>query len=97
MQLEEFKKIFFWEWFHRAYGRGLGFAFALPMVYFVARRRITPRQAGVFSLIFCLGGLQVCVVVFLLLYFDLRNIHLGISKTNTHTLIKIGCCWLVDG
>jgi hypothetical protein len=28
MTVEEFKKIFFWEWLHRAYGRGIGIAFA---------------------------------------------------------------------
>lgn len=34
MSLDEFKTIFFWEWFHRFWGRMIGIAYALPMVFF---------------------------------------------------------------
>jgi cytochrome c oxidase assembly protein subunit 15 len=40
MSLDEFKTIYLWEYFHRLWGRLIGFAYALPFVYFVVRRRL---------------------------------------------------------
>ncbi|KAL2266071.1 hypothetical protein VTJ83DRAFT_5423 [Remersonia thermophila] len=45
MDLAEFKKIYFMEWFHRVWGRFIGLTFVIPTVYFVARRRVTARMA----------------------------------------------------
>jgi len=38
MELTEFKRIYFVEWFHRMWGRGVGVYFAVPLVYLGARR-----------------------------------------------------------
>ena len=43
MSLAEFKLIFFWEYFHRLWGRMLGIAFALPLAYFAFRQDDTAR------------------------------------------------------
>ncbi|KAK4063134.1 hypothetical protein Trihar35433_8929 [Trichoderma harzianum] len=55
MTLDEFKKIYFMEWTHRLWGRFIGMSFVLPSLYFVARRRVSPRMAvnllGISSLI----------------------------------------------
>ncbi|KAF7552814.1 hypothetical protein G7046_g7296 [Stylonectria norvegica] len=55
MDLDEFKKIYFMEWFHRLWGRFIGMSFVLPTVYFIARRKVTPKMAvnllGISSLI----------------------------------------------
>ncbi|KAI1387269.1 COX15-CtaA-domain-containing protein [Hypoxylon trugodes] len=45
MDLDEFKKIYFMEWTHRLWGRVIGLSFALPTLYLIARRRVTPRVA----------------------------------------------------
>merc|ERR1719389_1461137 len=37
MDISEFKRIYFVEWSHRMVGRGLGFGFGVPMLYFAAR------------------------------------------------------------
>jgi heme a synthase len=58
MTLAEFKGIFFWEYLHRLWGRLIGFAFALPFLYFLWRRRIPARFAPKLALIFALGGLE---------------------------------------
>lgn len=56
MTLEEFKYIYFMEWFHRMWGRGLGVVFGLPFMYFMARGRIqklpgmTPKLFGLLAL-----------------------------------------------
>jgi cytochrome c oxidase assembly protein subunit 15 len=58
MSLSEFKFIFWWEWAHRLLARGVGFIFAIPLVFFWATRRIEkglmPKLIGILAL----GGLQ---------------------------------------
>lgn len=40
MGMDDFKNIFFWEWFHRLWGRLIGIAYALPLIYFWVRDMI---------------------------------------------------------
>lgn len=40
MNLEEFKFIFFWEYFHRLFGRLIGVVFILPYLFFFLRRKL---------------------------------------------------------
>jgi len=61
MSLEAFKGIFWWEYFHRLLGRAIGAVFLLPLLWFVARRRIPPGLAPRLFGIFLLGGLQGAV------------------------------------
>ncbi|KAK3349941.1 cytochrome oxidase assembly protein-domain-containing protein [Lasiosphaeria hispida] len=58
MGLAEFKKIYFMEWTHRLWGRFIGLTFVLPTVYFIARRRVTPRMAVTLVGISALIGFQ---------------------------------------
>ncbi len=58
MSLEEFKGIFWWEYFHRLLGRLIGLAFLLPYVYFLARKKVRGPLAWKLGGIFVLGGLQ---------------------------------------
>src|SRR5262245_45020730 len=58
MSLEAFKGIFWWEYFHRLLGRTIGVVFLLPLLWFVARRRIPSGLAPKLFGIFLLGALQ---------------------------------------
>ena len=58
MSLEEFKFIFFWEWFHRFLGRVIGLAFAVPFVVFLLQRRFSWDLAAPLGGLFVLGGFQ---------------------------------------
>jgi cytochrome c oxidase assembly protein subunit 15 len=58
MSLDEFKGIFWWEYFHRLLGRAIGIVFLLPFLYFLLRRRIDGPLALKLAGIFLLGGLQ---------------------------------------
>ena len=58
MSLQEFKGIFWMEYFHRLLGRLIGFVFFLPLLYFLVRRKIDPPFALKLSGIFVLGALQ---------------------------------------
>jgi cytochrome c oxidase assembly protein subunit 15 len=58
MDLEGFKTIFWWEYIHRVWGRLIGLAFALPLIWFVVRGRIErPLAPHLWALLF-LGGFQ---------------------------------------
>lgn len=58
MTLAEFKNIFFWEWFHRLWGRLIGLVYALPFAYFLLRKWIPAGyKLKLFGLLI-LGGLQ---------------------------------------
>jgi len=58
MTLDEFKFIYFWEWFHRALGRILGLVFAVPFLIFLVQRRFTWSLAAPLAGLFVLGGFQ---------------------------------------
>jgi heme a synthase len=58
MPLEEFKRIFWWEYFHRLLGRAVALVFFLPLLYLALSRKIGRGLAlGLFG-IFVLGALQ---------------------------------------
>jgi cytochrome c oxidase assembly protein subunit 15 len=58
MDVEGFKGIFWLEYLHRLLGRLLGFAFSLPLVYFVLRKYISMRELPWYLLMLALGGAQ---------------------------------------
>ena len=61
MTLAQFKRIFWWEYFHRLLGRAIGVAFLVPYLWFLVRRRIPRGYAWPLAGIFALGGLQGAV------------------------------------
>jgi heme a synthase len=58
MTLDEFKRIYWWEWMHRLLGRAIGVAFLLPLLFFQVRGWIEPKFKWRLWLIFSLGALQ---------------------------------------
>lgn len=58
MGLADFKTIFFWEWFHRLWGRLIGLVYALPLAWFWVRGMIPPGFKGKLLFALILGGLQ---------------------------------------
>ena len=59
--VDDFKGIFWLEYLHRLLGRLLGFAFALPLAYFVARKYISLRELPWYLLMLALGGAQALI------------------------------------
>ena len=56
MTLNEFKFIYFWEWFHRAFARLIGFIYLLPLIYFLFKKYIISKY---YLSIFLIGLLLV--------------------------------------
>lgn len=61
MTLEEFKFIYWMEWAHRMWGRGLGIAFIIPFTAFLMNGAITKPLAARLGLLFTMGGTQAFV------------------------------------
>lgn len=58
MQLSDFKQIYFWEWFHRFWGRMIGVVFALPLLFFWIKGWIPKEDRMKYSALLVLGGSQ---------------------------------------
>lgn len=56
--LQDFKSIYFWEWFHRDWARLMGVVFLIPFIYFVVTRKINQSMIHPMIILFLLGGLQ---------------------------------------
>ena len=58
MDLDGFKRIFWWEYVHRLLGRLVGLVYLLPFLWFLARRRVERPLAWKLWGVFALGALQ---------------------------------------
>ena len=58
MDMDGFKKIFFWEYFHRLWGRLLGVAFVLPLAVLLLTKRVPAGFGRRLFLLLVLGGSQ---------------------------------------
>jgi cytochrome c oxidase assembly protein subunit 15 len=56
--LADFKKIFFWEWFHRNWARLLGVVFAIGFAWFLVKKHFKKEMIKPLLILFLLGGLQ---------------------------------------
>jgi len=58
ISLQEYKFIYFMEWFHRMWGRAIGVAFAVPFMVFGARRMISRSMFKKLAVAMGMGGCQ---------------------------------------
>ena len=61
MTLEEFKYIFWWEWFHRFFARLIGIVFLIPFLYFFLKKYLNIFFYKRFTIIIILGLVQAFV------------------------------------
>ncbi len=58
MSLDQFKVIFYWEYFHRMLGRIIGLFFLIPLIYFYFKKQINRKY------------LSICFIILLLIIFQ---------------------------
>ena len=58
MSLDEFKRIYWWEWGHRFLGRVIGIAFFAPFLYFLFAGKLNRALTWRLGVMFVLGGAQ---------------------------------------
>src|SRR5690606_11951919 len=56
--LDDYKFIYFWEWFHRLLGRLLGVVFILPFIYFLVKKKLDSETIKNCLVLLFLGGFQ---------------------------------------
>jgi cytochrome c oxidase assembly protein subunit 15 len=56
--LQDFKDIYFWEWFHRVIGRFIGVVFIIPFLYFLIRKQLSKPTIKKSLILLVLGGFQ---------------------------------------
>lgn len=56
--LEDYKSIYFWEWFHRLLGRLLGVVFIIPFLYFWIKKKLDKETLKNCFILLALGALQ---------------------------------------
>lgn len=56
--LKDFKFIFFWEWFHRAWARLMGMVFLVGFIYFIATKKFKKQMITPMVILFLLGAMQ---------------------------------------
>src|SRR5690606_19471334 len=56
--LDDYKFIYFWEWFHRFIGRIIGLVFIVPFVYFLIRKRLDRQTINKCLILLGMGALQ---------------------------------------
>ncbi len=59
--IEQFKYIFWWEWFHRIFARLIGVVFIIPLIYFIFRNQISSSLYLRLSIVFAFGIFQAIV------------------------------------
>ena len=61
MTLEEFKFIFWWEWFHRVFARLIGVVFVIPLIYFLIKKKVSKSLLLRLPIVFMFGIFQAFV------------------------------------
>ncbi len=61
MVLEDFKYIFWWEWFHRVFARMIGIVFIIPLIYFIIRKQLSYYLYQRLAIVFIFGLFQAFV------------------------------------
>lgn len=56
--LDDYKFIYFWEWFHRFIGRVIGIVFIIPFIYFLIRKKLDKATIGKCLILLGMGALQ---------------------------------------
>jgi len=89
MDLAEFQGIFWLEYFHRVLGRIIGMVFLLPLLVFLATRRIPPRLTGKLATMFVLGGLQGLLGWYMVKSGLVDNPHVSQYRLAAHLMFAV--------
>ncbi|MEM7070610.1 MAG: COX15/CtaA family protein, partial [Pseudomonadota bacterium] len=58
MDIEDFKGIFWWEYIHRVWGRLIGIAYIVPLIWFWYKNKLPKSIKPTLIILLCLGCLQ---------------------------------------
>ncbi len=89
MSLDQFKRIFYFEYGHRVLGRLIGLAFLLPFLYFLMRKKISTPMIPKMIAMFILGGLQGVLGWYMVKSGLVHDPHVSQYRLTAHLLAAI--------
>jgi heme a synthase len=90
MVLDDFKRIFFWEYLHRLFGRTIGVAFFVPWLWFVLRGTLRGAWRWKTFGLMVLGGLQGALGWFMVMSGLVNEPRVSHYRLAAHLLLGIG-------
>jgi heme a synthase len=98
MSLSQFKYIFFWEWLHRLLGRLIGVLFAVPLVWFAAKRAIPRGYGWKLTGLLVLGGMQGVLGWYMVMSGLVDRTDVSHFRLSAHLLLALtimaACIWV---
>ncbi len=89
MSLNEFKVIFYWEYFHRILARVIGLFFLLPLIYFYFSRKIDRKYLNICKIIFLLIVTQGIIGWYMVKSGLVNNVTVSHYRLSIHLSIAI--------
>ncbi|MEA3412195.1 MAG: COX15/CtaA family protein [Pseudomonadota bacterium] len=89
MDMSGFKQIFLVEYAHRVLGRLIGIVFFIPLVFFIATRRVPPGLAPKLVAMFVLGGLQGLLGWYMVKSGLVDNPHVSQYRLTAHFMLAV--------
>lgn len=87
MSINDFKIIFYWEYFHRVLGRLIGLFFLIPLVFFYFSKKISKKYIIICGLVFILISLQGFVGWYMVKSGLVNNITVSHYRLSLHLSI----------
>ncbi len=89
MDLAGFKGIFWLEYFHRILGRLIGVVFIVPLLFFIATRRVERPLVPKLIMVFILGGLQGLLGWYMVKSGLVDNPHVSQYRLTAHLMLAV--------
>ena len=89
MTLNEFKVIFYWEYFHRVLARFIGIFFILPLIFFQISKKINSKHLKICYIIFSLIVFQGIIGWFMVKSGLVNNITVSHYRLSVHLITAI--------
>lgn len=101
MTLDEFKGIFWWEYFHRLFGRLIGLVYFIPFIYFMLRKQVNRMLGWKLLGIFALGALQGLMGWYMVMSGLVDNTYVSQYRLTAHLglalIIYAAMFWVATG
>ena len=89
MSIDQFKVIFYWEYFHRILARVIGLFFLVPLIYFYFSNKIEKKHMRICFIIFILIVIQVIVGLYMVKSGLVNDITVSHYRLSVHLINAI--------
>ncbi len=87
MSLNEYKKIYYWEFLHRILGRFIGVLFLFPFIYFYYKKYLNQKLINNLLFLFIMGGFQGFMGWYMVKSGLINNPHVSHYRLSIHLVL----------